>query len=69
MATIASLLQIPDKRGRYEFVVEQVFTPCYVDPESQVISHLIKANTSPYEMIYAYLRDYIPFRSFSQPKT
>jgi ribonuclease HI len=57
MATIASLLQIPDKRCHYEFMVEQVFTPSYDDPESQVISHLTGSNVSPYEIIYAYLRD------------
>jgi ribonuclease HI len=57
MATIASLLQIPDKRSRYEFMVKQVFSLVYDDLESQVISHLTEANTSPYETIYAYLRD------------
>jgi hypothetical protein len=59
MATIASLLKIPEKRGCYEFMVEQVFTPAYDDPESQVISHLMGANKSPYETIYAYLTDNI----------
>lgn len=40
MATIASLLQIPGKKGRYEFLVEQLFSPTYDNSKSQVICAL-----------------------------
>lgn len=59
MATIASLLKIPNNFFFYEFMVEQLFTPACDDPNYQVISHLTEAYTSIYEKIYDYLRDNI----------
>ncbi|XP_059071335.1 uncharacterized protein LOC131865675 [Cryptomeria japonica] len=35
MATIASLLQMPTKKGHYEFLVEQLLSPAYDNSESQ----------------------------------
>lgn len=57
MATIASLLQILEKRSHYEFLVEQLFSPAYDDTESQVICHIVDTNTSVYGEIYTYLKD------------
>lgn len=45
MATIASLLQVPEKRSCYKFLVEQLFSPAYDATESHVICHLSDTNT------------------------
>lgn len=59
MATIASLLQIPDQPNHYEFLVEQLFSPTYNNFESQVICHIVDFDSPLYERIYTYLKDNI----------
>lgn len=59
MATIASLLQMPEMQDRYRFIVEQVSNPAYTNPKSQTISLLDSAQSSIYGDIYAYLKDNI----------
>lgn len=57
MATIASLIQIPPKKNRYEILVEQLFFPAHDNPESQVICHLVHSDSPLYEKIFAYQKD------------
>lgn len=59
MATIASLLQLSEKKGRYEFMVEQVSSPAYDNLDSQTICHIPNIQSSQYGEIYTYLKDNI----------
>lgn len=59
MATIASLLQIPEQQSRYEFLVEQLFSPAYDHSESHVIYALTGSDSLLYGPIYDYLKNNI----------
>lgn len=57
MATIASLLEIPERHNHYEFLVEQLFSLAYDNLDSQVICHLVGSESLRYGKIYTYLKD------------
>lgn len=56
MATIASLLEIPEKHERYKFLVEQLYTPAYEDPQSQLICHVTGPDSPIHGDIDTYLK-------------
>lgn len=56
MATIASLLQILEQQSRYEFLVEQLFSPTYDHSKSHVIYALTGSDSPLYGPIYDYLK-------------
>lgn len=45
MATIASLLDLPQNSTRYEFLVEQLWIPAYDIPESEMICRLVSSES------------------------
>ncbi|GLJ56019.1 hypothetical protein SUGI_1202740 [Cryptomeria japonica] len=71
MATIASLLDLPQNSTRYEFLVEQLWIPAYDIPESEMICHLINSESPWYGEFYIYLHDHTlpPNQSKNQRKT
>lgn len=71
MATITSLLDLPQNSTRYEFLVEQLWIPAYDIPESKMVCQLISPDSPWYGEFYAYLHDQIlpPNQSNNQHKT
>lgn len=71
MATIASLLDLPQNSTRYEFLVEQLRIPAYDIPETEMIFHLIGSESPWYNEFYTYLHDHTlpPNQSNNQCKT
>lgn len=57
MATIASMLQLSENQRRYKFLVEQLFSPTYDNPESYIICNLTSSNSPLYGKIYSYLKN------------
>ncbi|GLJ53605.1 hypothetical protein SUGI_1143560 [Cryptomeria japonica] len=70
MATIASLLNLPQNSTRYEFLVEQLWIPAYDIPESKMICCLVGSESPWYGEFYTYLRDHTlpPNQSNNQRK-
>lgn len=56
MATITSLLQIPDKQSHYEFLVDQLFSLVYDNSAFQLIYALTGLDSPLYGTIYDYLK-------------
>ena len=57
MATLASLLQLPDQNEKYEFLVEELVKPTFDLLDTQIIS-LLHGHDSPwYGPIYTYLKN------------
>ena len=59
MATLASLLQIPDQSASYEFLVEEVEQPAFDPTHPHTIYFLIEHESPWYRDIYTYLKDQI----------
>lgn len=57
MATIGSLLDVPNNGTQFEFVVEQLMVPSYEIPTSEYICAIIGPESPWYKEIYAYLQD------------
>ena len=57
MATIGSLLEIPQEATQYEFLVEQLLTPTYANDDSNRVCFLVGPQSPWYHEIYAYLND------------
>ncbi len=57
MATLASLLQMPENDLRHEFLVEALHYPAYDTPDSKMIYSIIGLESSRYYHIYSYLRN------------
>ena len=57
MATLASLLQMPENDLRHEFLVETLLYPAYDAFESRMIYSIVGHDSSYYHHIYSYLRD------------
>jgi hypothetical protein len=59
MATIASLVSIPDNQDRYEFLVENLTVPAYDQLESEMVCTIVSSESPWYHEILAYLRNKI----------
>ena len=59
MATLASLLQMPENDLRHEFLVDTLHYPAYDTPETQMICSIVGHDSSRYHHIYSYLHDQI----------
>jgi ribonuclease HI len=57
MATIASMLQLSKNQRQYKFLVEQLFSPTYDNPESHTICNLTRSDFPLHRKIYSYLKD------------
>ena len=57
MATISSLLEIPQEATQYEFLVEQLLTPAYETDNSNRVCILVGPQSTWYHEIHAYLKD------------
>ena len=66
MATLASLLQLPENDFRHEFLVDMLHYPAYNSPDSQMICSVIGHDSSRYHHLYSYLRDQIIPDTFSR---
>ena len=65
MATLASLLQLPENDFRHEFLVDTLHYPAYNSPDSRMICSVIGHDSSRYHHLYSYLRDQIIPNTFS----
>ena len=65
MATLASLLQMPENDFRLKFLVETLHYPAYNSPDSRMIYSVIGHNSSYYRHLYSYLHDQIILDNFS----
>ena len=59
MATLASLLQMPENDLRHEFLVDTLHYPAYDTPKTRMICSIVGHDSSRYHHIYSYLRDQI----------
>ena len=66
MATLASLLQLPENDFRHEFLVDTLHYPAYNSPDSRMICSVIGHDSSRYHHLYSYLRDQIIPDTFSR---
>ncbi len=57
MATLASLFQLLEQHEWYEFLVEEVVQPIFIQPDSLIICHLYAPNPLWYNSIITYLCD------------
>ena len=57
MATIGSLLEIPQAATQYEFLVEQLLTPAYANEDSNRVCILVGPQSPWYHEIHAYLNN------------
>ena len=57
MATIGSLLEIPQEATQYEFLVEQLLTPAHANDDSNRVCILVGPQSPWYHEIHAYLTD------------
>ena len=57
MATIGSLLEIPQDATQYEFLVEQLHQPAYENDDSTRVCVLVGPQSPWYHEIHAYLKD------------
>lgn len=71
MATIGSLLDIPNNASQYEFLVEQLLIPTFDFPETKLVCELVGLESPWYKDIYSYLHDQIipPDLSLNQRKS
>ena len=68
MATLASLLKIPENDLRHEFLVEKLLYPTHDTPESRMICSIVGHDSSCYHHIYSYLHDQTIPDSLTQNK-
>ena len=59
MATLASLLQMPENDLRHEFLVDTLHYPTYDALETRMICSIVGQDSSHYHHIYSYLCDQI----------
>lgn len=57
MATISSLLDIPQEATQYKFLVEKLLTPAYANDDSNHVCILVGPQSPLYHEIYTYLKD------------
>ena len=57
MATIGSLLKIPQEATQYEFLVEQLHHPTYENEDLTCICVLVGPQSSLYHEIHTYLKN------------
>ena len=57
MATIGSLLELPQDAMQYEFLVEQLHQPAYENNDSTRVCVLVGPQSPWYHKIHAYLKD------------
>ena len=55
MATIASMIDMPQNVERCEFLVEQLFIPAFELPQFEFVCELVGPNSPWYQDIYDYL--------------
>ena len=55
MATITSMIDMPQNVERYKFLVEQLLIPTFELPQSKFVCELVGPNSPWYQDIYDYL--------------
>ena len=71
MATIASMIAMPDYSPKFEFLVESLFIPTYEQPKLELVCEIVGPESPWYSNIFSYLHHkMIPIAlSMNQSKT